>query len=323
MVLRKKTFLFSLFPVLCSLLILSCATLSGVEEPAESLEAVSPQWTPQAPGLTFGLDYYAGKVSRPHIEFYALRVDLSASNLRIAVSPGGGYKGGFFSVMVSSFVRDNDLLAGINALPFDPVTRWEGEPTTNIGLVISEGVMLSHPHKNFDALVFYKDGHAEITAQSEIKNFDNIENAVGGFYRILKNGELAPRLLGLNDSADAKQQRHPRSAAGISADGKFLYLIVIDGRQIRSVGCTEAETALLLKALGASEGINFDGGGSSAMAIRYPDGVVRVVNTPIHGNIPGRERAVAGCLGIGSREQGSGSRGQGTESRGQRVGVRE
>jgi len=292
MKLRKFFLHCSLFIVHCSLFIVSCTTLSPVESPAESLESVSPRWVTVSPGL----EYFAGKVSRPRIEFHALRVDLTAPNLRVVAAPGGGrYRGGFLSVKVSSFVRDNGLLAGVNALPFDPSSEIEGEPRTNIGLVIADGVTLSPPHNSFDALVFYKDGHAAIEAQSDIKNFESIENAVGGFYRILDNGELVPRVLSLSD-------RHPRSAAGISPDGKFLYLLVIDGRQINSIGCTEAETALLLNALGASDGINFDGGGSSALALRYPDNTVCVVNTPIHGNIPGRERAVAGCLGIGTRD---------------------
>jgi exopolysaccharide biosynthesis protein len=256
---------------------------------------VSPQWTP-VPAAS-GLDYFAGKVSRPRIEFYALRLDLGAPNLRIVVVPGGGrYREGDLSVKVSSFVRYKGLLAGINALPFEPASGTEGEPRTNIGLVVADGVTLSPPHNRFDALVFYKDGNAAIEAQSEINDFDNIENAVGGFYRILEHGELVSRVLNLSD-------RHPRSAAGISSDNRFLYLLVIDGRQLKSIGCTEAETALLLKALGAFEGINFDGGGSSALALRYPDGKVRVVNTPIHNKIPGRERAVAGCLGIKSNEK--------------------
>jgi len=105
-----------------SLLIVSCATLSTVEEPAASLEMVSPRWTPVS---VSGLDYFAGKVSRPRIEFHALRIDLTEPNLRIVVSPGGSYRGGIFSVRVSSFVRDNGLLAGINALPFDPVSGTE------------------------------------------------------------------------------------------------------------------------------------------------------------------------------------------------------
>jgi hypothetical protein len=312
---RKKNFLsslftfhFSLFTFICSLFIVSCATISHVEGPAESVEAVSPRWTPlQEPGL----DYFSGKVSRPRIKFHALRVDLAAPNLRIVTSPGRdetpgeGNIGKTVSVRVSSFVRDNGLLAGINALPFDTVSGTEGEPRINIGLVVADGVTLSPPHKSFDALVFYKGGHASIEAQSEIKDNDSgsIENAVGGFYRILEHGELVPRVLNSGDSVGDRHPRHPRSAAGISSDNRFLYLLVIDGRQIKSIGGTEAETALLLKALGAGEAINFDGGGSSAMALRYPGGKVRVVNTPIHEQIPGRERAVAGCLGIGNREQ--------------------
>jgi len=298
---RKNIFLYflfpvpcSLFPVLCALFIVSCTSLSHVEGPAESPEAVSPRWTPLQ---VSGLEYFAGKVSRPHIQFHALRVDLTEPNLRIVASPGGGeYRGGFLSTKVSSFVRDNGLLAGINALPFDPVSGNEGEPRVNIGIVISGRVMFSPPHKSFDALIFYIDGHAAVEAQSEISDFENIEAAVGGFHRILERGELVPRVLNLTD-------RHPRSAAGISPDNKYLYLLVIDGRQLKSIGCTEAETALLLKALGATEGINFDGGGSTSLVLRRPDGKIRVMNTPIHGMIPGRERAVAGCLGIVSSEQ--------------------
>jgi len=77
-----------------------------------------------------------------------------------------------------------------------------------------------------------------------------------------------------------------------------LYLLVIDGRRSGSIGGTELDTAILLQSLGSWDGINFDGGGSSALVIRYPDNKIRAVNTPIHSGIPGRERAVAGCIGI-------------------------
>jgi exopolysaccharide biosynthesis protein len=292
---KNKLFLHLVF--ITSFIFLSCATLSRVEGPAESIESVSPLWTPLqtnglTSGLTCGLEYFAGKTKKPRLEFHALRVDLTDPNLRVTAYPGGINDEKTVSIKVSSLVRNNGLAAGINALPFDPVSGKEGEPRTNVGIVIANGVTFSPPHESFDAIVFYKDGSAAIIAQTEINNiFNNIENAAGGFYRILEHDELVPRVLDLN-------ARHPRSAAGVSTDGKYLYLLVIDGRQIKSVGATEAETALLLKALGAAEGINFDGGGSSALALRGPDGKVRVVNTPIHRQIPGRERAVAGCLGI-------------------------
>jgi hypothetical protein len=92
--------------------------------------------------------------------------------------------------------------------------------------------------------------------------------------------------------------RHPRSAAGLSEDGKTLYLLVIDGRRLSSVGATEEELAMILKQLGAWNGLNLDGGGSSVLALRFPDGKVRAVNTPIHNRIPGMQRGVATCLGL-------------------------
>jgi hypothetical protein len=289
----------------------SCRSVSPVDGGAETLvraespEMVLPQWRPvpaaEATALdeatasretASGVDYFAGKVSRPRMEFYALRIDLSHPDVRIVAAGGGSFVDGkFLSMTVSSFVRDNGLLAGINALPFDVASDKEGEPRVNIGIVISDGVMVSPPHARFDALVFYADGGVAIVSQSVIDSTENIVNAVGGFYRILEGGEIVLRALEL-------KTRHPRSAAGISPDGRFLFLLAIDGRRPGSVGGTEAETAILLRSLGATEGINFDGGGSTALVLRYPDGTIRPVNTPVHNQIPGRERAVAGCLGV-------------------------
>ena len=287
-----KSLLF-VFPLI---ILISCFTLSPVNEKAVSPnsavrpETVIPDWAPFAEGIA----YYAGKVSNPRIEFHALKIDLFNQQLRIVAAAGAGSADRVLSTRVSTFVYANDLLAGINALPFDPVSGKEGEPRTNAGIVITDGLLISPPHPGFDALVFYSDGGAAIVSQSEIHPPEGIVNAVGGFMRILELNELVPRVLNLT-------ARHPRSAAGISPDGRFLFLLVIDGRRPGSVGCTEAETALVLRSLGASEGINLDGGGSTALAMRYPDGKVRVVNTPVHGGIPGRERAVAGCLGVGKR----------------------
>jgi len=241
------------------------------------------------------LAVFSGRSSRPRLEFHALRACLLSPALRIEASGGREGPGGMLSSRVSSFVRDRGLLAGINALPFYPVSGREGEPRENIGIVVSGGRLLSPPHAGFDALVFFEGGGAAVKAQAGMEGIEGIAAAVGGFGRVLAGGEPAPGILGA-------QARHPRSAAGISPCGRFLYLLAIDGRRPRSVGATLAETALLLRALGASEGINFDGGGSTALALRLPGRRgrerVRVANTPIHRQIPGRERAVAGSLGI-------------------------
>ena len=261
---------------------------------AETPEAIVPLWQPFAPEANGALAYFPGKTAQPRLEFHAVRVDLRAPQVRIVTAAGARNKngGGALSTKVSGFVRDNNLFAGINALPFDPVSDREGEYRANIGIVISDGAVLSPPHPVFDALVFYDNTGPAIIPQSQIISAVHIDYAVGGFYQILVRGKLG-------EKTELNNSRHPRSAAGISADGKYLYLLVVDGRRIASVGGTEAETAIILRQLGAWDGINFDGGGSSSLVLRFPDGKIRPVNTPVHNNIPGLERAVAGCLGIG------------------------
>jgi hypothetical protein len=278
---------------------LSCATVSPVnsarERPAlfSGIDEVLPRWQV----FTDSIGYFHGKIAEPEIEFWALKIDLRAPDTRIVVSGGLIKDGETFSSKVSTFVRNNDLAAGINAVPFDYASSAENRPIKNIGVVISGGRQVSPAVAQYDALVFYADGRAAIVNQSAIASAEGIENAVGGFHKILASGEPAER-------TRTNEARHPRSAAGISTNSEFLYLLVVDGRRAGSVGSTERETALILRSLGSWEGINFDGGGSSAMVLRYPDGRVKPVNIPIHNGIPGLERAIAGCIGIVSPSTG-------------------
>jgi hypothetical protein len=312
------------FGVFILLSLSACSTLSpvsGIREasPKEAglIGDIRPEWRPFAATESPAFAYFAGRIGEPRMEFYALKINLEASGLRILVGAGekakekedgtGTYKtprpGTVPSTYVSSFVRNNRLLAGINAVPFDPSSDREGEERRLAGLAVSEGRLIARPVSRYAALVFYRRGGAAIVEQADLDiespdsqaQPDVIENAIGGFHAILRKGELTRR-------AREKQEgpRSARSAAGLSGGGKILYLLAIDGKRPGSPGATEAETALILKQLGAAEGINLDGGGSSALALRFPDGETRVVNTPVHQIIPGRERAVAICLGIGA-----------------------
>lgn len=307
----------------------ACAVLSPVSlspergfPAAPAPENVQPRWLPFAGDLVRGLDYGGGKILKPRLEFRALRVDLSEPALRIVINgsqeerpvepgkkpvPEGGAKGAILSTWVSGFVRRYGLLAGINASPFEPVSGKEGEPRTNVGVLVREGVLVSPPVPCYEALVFYSGGGAAILNQGELGDLKKIDHAIGGFYWLLEKNQLSERARRSAESPSSP--RHPRSAAGLSAGGRYLYLLVIDGRRPGSIGATEAETALILRQLGAAEGINLDGGGSSSLALRFPDGTVRPVNVPVHGGLPGRERGVAGCLGIGIREPASGTAG--------------
>ncbi|WP_407341353.1 phosphodiester glycosidase family protein [Pengzhenrongella phosphoraccumulans] len=77
---------------------------------------------------------------------------------------------------------------------------------------------------------------------------------------------------------------HPRTAAGFSADGRRMWLLTVDGRQVDSRGLTELELGQMMVDLGADDVLNLDGGGSSTMLAREPgQAAPEVVNKPSDG----------------------------------------
>ncbi len=80
---------------------------------------------------------------------------------------------------------------------------------------------------------------------------------------------------------------HPRTAAGLTADGALI-LMVVDGRQAESRGASLEELAMLMRDAGAAEALNLDGGGSSTLVVNG----VRV-NRPAGGSV---EREVMSAL---------------------------
>ncbi|MGP4020848.1 phosphodiester glycosidase family protein [Saccharopolyspora sp. 5N708] len=112
-----------------------------------------------------------------------------------------------------------------------------------------------------------------------------LEFAVGGF-PILRAGSP---LSGLDASLA------PRTAAGVSSDGKTAYLLTVDGRSTASTGMSVGEVADLLLSFGAADAVNLDGGGSSTIAVRDPgQESATVQNVPSDG-VP---RAVANGIGV-------------------------
>ncbi len=85
---------------------------------------------------------------------------------------------------------------------------------------------------------------------------------------------------------------HPRTAVGIREDGSIV-AYVADGRSTQSYGARLTQVATDLLALGCSEVVNLDGGGSSIMAVRMPgQSGCTVVNSPSLG----KERRCASYL---------------------------
>ncbi|MEG1586631.1 MAG: phosphodiester glycosidase family protein, partial [Bacteroidales bacterium] len=80
---------------------------------------------------------------------------------------------------------------------------------------------------------------------------------------VLENGEP----VAVTSTAGDPKGRHPRTLAGYSADKTKFYMCVIDGRTAVSAGISQADAAAIMKDAGAYTAINFDGGGSSILAV--------------------------------------------------------
>lgn len=113
-----------------------------------------------------------------------------------------------------------------------------------------------------------------------------VKELVGGFPMLLRDGiAVVDRTRDMIPGFSEK--RHPRTVVARRADGTVM-LVAVDGRREGSAGMTLDELTNFMKALGASDALNLDGGGSTTMVV---DG--RVVNHPSDKE---GERAVSNVL---------------------------
>lgn len=118
--------------------------------------------------------------------------------------------------------------------------------------------------------------------------FADVQHAVAGWPILVQDGVA----VALNNGDALVSGRHPRTAVGMNDD--YIFIVTADGRQPDwSEGMTLPELAQLMLALGATDAINLDGGGSTTMVVRPPgEHQPVVVNRPSDGS----ERAVANAL---------------------------
>ena len=159
----------------------------------------------------------------------------------------------------------------------------------NDNSVISEGtVVLSASGRQAWLMADLKIGDPLKIVQTLGPVWDKVTQAVGAGPCLVKNGEIYMTTLGEEFGSDVAGGRAPRTALGITKDGKAL-LVVVDGRSRSSVGYTLLELARFMLEQGAVEAMNLDGGGSSQMIIGS-----QIVNAPSDG----RERRLGAGIAV-------------------------
>ena len=170
-----------------------------------------------------------------------------------------------------------DMLVAVNASPWTPWKEpWNHKFACHMGLTVAQGEILDTNDLGRPSFIVYKNGKVDFRTdknKATIKNKD-LYISVPGFAVILDNGTITPW------AADDKSV-HPRTGYGLSKDRRYLYFIVVDGRQKDySIGATTGEIAQLLKEYGAEDALNMDGGGSTTLAVWNPQAADKDGKTP-------------------------------------------
>jgi exopolysaccharide biosynthesis protein len=223
---------------------------------------------------------------------HTLEIDLAGCNQAVAVKGADTAAGRIrTTTMLDSLAKSETVIGGVNA---DFFSLANGTP---VNLLVVDGRMLTPPVRQ-PVLAVDSSGAIRLgtftLSRGRLEPF-HPRQAVGGRPMLARDSSVVR-------DVDTEGQlsfimRNPRTAAGISRDGRRLVLAVVDGRQLPySDGMTLRELANLMLGLGARDAINLDGGGSSVMVYADPaSGKRRIANRPSDRE---GERAVGDALGI-------------------------
>lgn len=234
------------------------------QERARPEYEVNDLWSEPAPGVR----YLDRRTSVP-MHAYAAVVDLRAEGVRV-ISTRFEERW----VPVSEFAAahaDEGVAVAVNG------GFWVGAQRP-LGVAIGGGEPWPTSYLDETVGVFAIDdgGRAHLFAPGEPIDPElmaSFTEAVSGRPALLRAGEIdVPGLDGFESSND----RAPRTAVGLDRTRRHLILVVVDGRQPASHGMTLYELARFMEELGATDAMNLDGGGSSAMVVPRLGGVVNV-----------------------------------------------
>jgi hypothetical protein len=230
---------------------------------------------------------------------HVLVIDTKPQGTQLVVTPPTrDIEGGTVTARTTSqFLEEFGVQIAINGDGFFP--WWSrgpmdyyphvGDPVTPNGVSAAHGEVYADGLQNTDPEpTIYISRRGDVSFNHAP---NNIFHALSGDRMLVQSGNMV-------DDLDT-DILHPRTAIGTNRNGRWLYIVVVDGRQpFYSEGATYFELAKLLKEFGAFNAMSLDGGGSSTLVIEGPNGNPVILNSPIDHYIPGRERPVANHLGI-------------------------
>jgi len=176
--------------------------------------------------------------------------------IKLAVTKGIGESGTF----LNDLIKGEKGVAGVNASGFVDVSG-KGNGGVPTGIIIKDGKVLYYEKgfKIFSLIGFDKNGILTLGNYTlkQIKDL-NIQDGVSFSPFLIVNNKPV-KIYG-----DGGWGINPRTVIGQKEDGTVVFL-VIDGRQLQSIGATIREIQDIMIAEGCVNAANLDGGSSSVM----------------------------------------------------------
>lgn len=285
-----------MFVVLCCL---GVAFLSSQEGRGE-------EGLPPMERVTAGLRYGRLATIEPRpLHMHVLEVDLASPGLAIEalVPPDPDAAGPAEASLLDPLecAAQPGIVAAINANAFGAIPDPSGKPSegwrvampvTIAGWARTGDGDRSPAEKGYDQFWVDAVGRAHAGKGSEAVEA-NARAAVAGFGLLVVDGSIV---------VGQDTVLHPRTAVGTDAEGRRVWMVVVDGRQPGvSEGMTCHELATLMLKLGCDDALNLDGGGSSVMLTTNGKidggGNLGIVNRPSGGE----PRPVPVMLGVTKR----------------------
>ena len=208
-----------------------------------------------------GAAYFCYENKTLPVRYHCVRIDLATSGLQIVSYPR--QTGAYAGKTTRAFAQETGAQIAINATPF--AGRFFKKRT--VGVHIADGTIFSAPVARYDALAFMQeqDGYrARLVIAQDKAQCARAAHAFGGFWTILQDG--VPQQF-------AHTSYTARTAAGISADGRTLYLLAVE----KDAGLSFQQCADIFLALGVPDALQLDGGSSSDLAINGKSVFARTV----------------------------------------------
>lgn len=261
--------LFILILSLFLLILSSCASVGIMRErytnplvlPPETLCPDNITWNEIQPGVQ-ETEYIIDEIN---VRWACVKVDLETPELTFSATPNKNQLHKRFTLRKVS----KGSTVAVNTTPFD----LDGHTYIPTSVIKIDGITICQPNPHYCALCIDNFAKRAVIFSTQSDVIDEYDYAFGGFYTILEDGKIN----------EFEKYKRSRTACGTSNHGRYLYFFATCGINCPTGrnGLNFEECAVILKTLGCTDAMEFDGGHSTGLTVNGKDKIKPVLQRKV------------------------------------------